>query len=280
MAKRKGFTLIELIVVIAIIALLVTILAPSLLGALRMARKAVCSSRLENIGDGAHAYAGTNTKRSLPFRADGSAALNGMGKNWWQWQPDNWASDSNSRPWYMLVVEGMVPVGSFVCPSDSEAEPLISGSGNWDFDSSDAESRPLSYGLQSAVSYHSANRAYDPDSHRMCKPTGLGTKHGSSFVIAADYSGLGEYSHAGNHWVSNRDGSVTMDEGNPALMNSENHSRRGQNVLRLDGHVSFEETPMCGVDGDNIWTRSGRTNGTMNWAEDRPAGWYDTRLAP
>ncbi len=130
MAKRKGFTLIELIVVIAVIALLVTIIAPSLLGALRMARKAVCSSRLENIGDGAHAYAGTNTKQSLPFRADGSTELNKMGVDWWQWHDDNWPSNSNSRPWYMLVVKGMATAGSFVCPGDSEAEPLISGSGN------------------------------------------------------------------------------------------------------------------------------------------------------
>jgi len=36
--------------------------------------------------------------------------------------------------------------------------------------------------------------------------------------------------------------------------NSENHERDGQNVLYVDGHVTWNKTPFCGMNGDNIYT--------------------------
>jgi prepilin-type processing-associated H-X9-DG protein len=38
--------------------------------------------------------------------------------------------------------------------------------------------------------------------------------------------------------------------------NSLSHGQDGQNVLFLDGHVSFEERPYCGLDKDNVYTCS------------------------
>ena len=38
-------------------------------------------------------------------------------------------------------------------------------------------------------------------------------------------------------------------------LNSPNHKFKGQNVLYLDGHVTFETHPYCGVRYDNIWTQ-------------------------
>jgi prepilin-type N-terminal cleavage/methylation domain-containing protein len=48
--RTQAFTLIELLVVIAIIAILAALLAPSLRNALEMARRAVCTSNLHQIG--------------------------------------------------------------------------------------------------------------------------------------------------------------------------------------------------------------------------------------
>lgn len=37
--------------------------------------------------------------------------------------------------------------------------------------------------------------------------------------------------------------------------NSRNHGGHGQNVLYLDGHIEFRESPFCGVKRDMIWAR-------------------------
>jgi prepilin-type N-terminal cleavage/methylation domain-containing protein len=67
--RRSGFTLIEVLVVVAIIALLVAILLPSLARAREQAKQAVCLSNLKQQGVGFGAYA-----------ADGAARLPWVGK--------------------------------------------------------------------------------------------------------------------------------------------------------------------------------------------------------
>lgn len=56
-SKVRAFTLIEVLVVVAIIALLVAILMPSLSGARDAAQRAQCLSNLQQLGRGFHAYA-------------------------------------------------------------------------------------------------------------------------------------------------------------------------------------------------------------------------------
>ncbi|MBV9467776.1 MAG: DUF1559 domain-containing protein [Abitibacteriaceae bacterium] len=86
--RRDGFTLVEVLVVAAILALLAGILLPVLAGAREQARKAACQSNLHQIGlsmlqyeqdhdemnpfDGAACIAGANGSSGDPFqRADG-----------------------------------------------------------------------------------------------------------------------------------------------------------------------------------------------------------------
>jgi hypothetical protein len=61
-------------------------------------------------------------------------------------------------------------------------------------------------------------------------------------------------------------------------MNSSNHQRKGQNVLFNDGSVVWHDTPFCGHERDNIWTRGDGLYGTLNVAI--PAGKYDSVLSP
>jgi prepilin-type N-terminal cleavage/methylation domain-containing protein/prepilin-type processing-associated H-X9-DG protein len=74
-ARRAGFTLVELLVVIGIIALLISILMPALSKARKQALNANCMSNLRSIGQALQIYAAEN-KGKMPAHKGGG---------WWLW---------------------------------------------------------------------------------------------------------------------------------------------------------------------------------------------------
>jgi len=69
MAHHRGFTLVEMLVVVAIIALLLAILLPSLSKSRRIARQAYCSAGLKQVGEAWYIFAHDNNRRG-PGRAE------------------------------------------------------------------------------------------------------------------------------------------------------------------------------------------------------------------
>jgi prepilin-type N-terminal cleavage/methylation domain-containing protein len=67
-AARQGFTLIEVLVVVAIIALLISILLPSLSRARELARRVVCSAGMHSIGLAVQEYAVVNRGKIIECR--------------------------------------------------------------------------------------------------------------------------------------------------------------------------------------------------------------------
>jgi prepilin-type N-terminal cleavage/methylation domain-containing protein len=73
---KKGFTLVELLVVIAVIAILAAMLLPALASAKDKAKRTQCLNHLKQIGIGMTAYAADNRDRVLPAKRNnpGNAA--------------------------------------------------------------------------------------------------------------------------------------------------------------------------------------------------------------
>jgi len=65
------------------------------------------------------------------------------------------------------------------------------------------------------------------------------------------------------------------------LGNALTHKQDGQNVLFMDGHTSFEKTPACGVNDDNIytpWNGNDIRKGARPTLKSRPASKTDSLL--
>jgi prepilin-type N-terminal cleavage/methylation domain-containing protein/prepilin-type processing-associated H-X9-DG protein len=78
-SSRHGFTLVELLAVIAIIGVLVALLLPAMQAAREAARKAQCANNLRQIARALHAY--HDGRRSFPP----STVVDKYYRGWWSW---------------------------------------------------------------------------------------------------------------------------------------------------------------------------------------------------
>jgi prepilin-type N-terminal cleavage/methylation domain-containing protein len=130
-----GFTLVEILVVTAVIGLLVAIMLPAIQKARESARKSQCANNLKQIGLGMHAY--LNDHQALPPGYISEVLPNHDDKGpGWSWGSlimeyieqaplhgqINFAV-SVHKPEAALVRLTSVPL--FICPSDSMFEPII-----------------------------------------------------------------------------------------------------------------------------------------------------------
>lgn len=269
MKRRGAFTLIELLVVISIIALLVSLLMPSLARAKELARRKQCQGNLGAIAKGMSQYS-TDYDHCFPVESPTISGINSIGTDrTTNGNPTTVVGLANgspsksgtSRALYLLVHHKYASTGAFVCPSvndhKSDKLPPDTTTKYYDFETP----KNLSYSYQVQKQIDSSKRMYS---------IWLGSN--PSLVYLADrnpIAGLDGWSPAdgaGSASVTDDAGNLKKSGKDEYIRNSFNHRQDGQNIVSVDSSIRWTETPICGVthnflDGtnsvtktDNIWT--------------------------
>jgi len=249
--RRKGFTLVELLVVIGIIALLISILLPSLNRARETANRVKCGSNMRQIGQAIQLYANEN-KGNYPR----TIYTVGSGANCkWDARTTSVAVDPFTdnvakanindvgQAMFLLIRTQDITPEVFICPSSNDEKDTYNSTAG-----SSAQSK-TNFSAQKNLSYSMANPY--PDSNAVNNSYKLNATTGAEFAICADKNPAGAPNYTGLTTANEVSSQKDMQ-----LANSPNHQGQGENVLYGDGHAEFQQNPFCGSKRDCIYTAS------------------------
>ncbi|HEV8604423.1 MAG TPA: type II secretion system protein [Tepidisphaeraceae bacterium] len=268
--QRPAFTLVELLVVIAVIAILIALLIPALNAVRERANRLKCMSNLRAIGQAMKIYAHDN-KEHYPrtLYADGSNAyfFNDEAR------PDpfsgiNMYANDVTMGMFLLVRYRMLKLEQFLCPSSNQELDRVYSSGGQEIPPTQRSNFKRTHPGSGTLSYAFANQyptaTFYRDSRREFKHS---LSAPAENAIAADRNdGIDRY----------RTINPDAPREDITAMNSRNHRSEGQNVLFNDGSVQWCKTPFVGYARDHIYT----CIRIMPGADLEPQSRYDSVLLP
>lgn len=289
--RRRGFTLVELLVVVAIIAVLISIMLPALGAAREASRRVGCGANLAMIGKACIIYGAqyNNQYPTLPGPFDLEVNQPGSdpaSPDWAAYDPPylgrwlpttvsvaGWVNEVTQVPFVTLddairfEFQELLPdsAGMYVAQGDALANfwllNLYRLTNPKNFVCPSDPSGPQPALLQ----------YYDPTGKHLQTCLGFGIiAKGKGYKNTNSYGFPYPWYQTGsppvNWWRNTMNsqqvigadmGKLTTNPGQPQITtNSPNHGGKGQNVAYADGHVAFSQTNKAGIRGDNIYTAS------------------------
>jgi len=251
MRRTKGFTLVELLVVVAIIAILATLLVPAVQRAVELAKQASCKAKLKGVGTAIAMFRGEDEKAKFPLlfttgdpeaeiTSDHCAeTLDDDSKTNLKQRIDG--NESAMQNVWVLIVKGLVTEDAFGCPSDTD---LVTREFT---DRNDRKMHKIGWRSSAEFSYgmHFPYKAISDTSNpnqqtNIDNPAYLGPHLKGSFVILADKNPSDTTEAARG---------VGKDAEFPS-----NHVNDGEGYLMYSGQVSWKQsTEDSDINGDDIY---------------------------
>ena len=244
--RRGGFTLVELLVVIGIIALLISILLPSLNRAREQANRAKCSNNLRQIALAAMMYANAEVRTGSFPRTYWDRTANLIADTTGANQPNSFANpgagpvgaNNVCASFYLILKTQEITADVFTCPSTQAERAYGPGQSTGVQDSSNFPSIPQNLSYSYACPF--------PSTLAVNGGWKWNNSLGSDYPLAAD---MNPGNTGGPAATPNKVTQPKFDDAKKVMArgNSNNHQQEGQQVVYCDAHVEFQQTPFCGV---------------------------------